>query len=53
MPIHVATNGKSLRVSPEREAVLLSGWAEPVAAGSGGGVDRPQCEEGLHVISSA
>lgn len=35
------------------EAVLLSGWAEPVAAGSGGGVDKPQCEEGLHVTSSA
>lgn len=40
-------------VSPEMEAVLLSGWAEPVAAGSGGGVDKPQCEEGLHVTSSA
>lgn len=37
--------------SPETEAVLLSDGVRP--AGSGGGVDSPQWEEGLHVRSSS
>ncbi len=40
-------------VSPKMEVVLLSWWVALVAPGSGGGVDKPQCEEGLHVTSSA
>lgn len=38
-------------VSPEMEDVLLGGWVEPVATDSGGGVDKPHREEGLHVTS--
>ncbi len=40
-------------VSPKMEVVLLSWWVALVAPGSGGGVDKPHCEEGLHVTSSA
>lgn len=39
-------------VSPEMDVVLLRGWVEPTAAGSGGGVDKPQWEEGLQVTSA-
>lgn len=39
--------------SPETEEHLLNEGAEPRAVGSGGGVDKPHREEGLHVTSSA
>lgn len=34
------------------EVLLLSGWVEPKAVCSEGGVDKPQCMAGLHVTSS-